>query len=312
MSSHGPRAQEEAVPRSVDLIPPSGTPATTGPGGRARTAEHTLPAQAAAPAVQRDPRGPATDVPAVPAPVTIGQARVHPVTRSEAARAVVAWASAGSPALVVTPNVDHLVLLERDDAFRDAYASATLQVCDGMPVLVLGRLSGSPLPERVTGADLFLDVCALAAERGLRIFIAGGMPDVLERGISVLRERFPHLEVSGHSPPRGFEGTAAEDTLRSRIAAADPHVVMVCFGAPRQEVWAAAQCRRQPGVYMCVGAAIDFAAGAKRRAPRWMQQSGLEWFHRLLQEPGRLGQRYLVQDRAFFGIALRQLRKHTR
>ncbi|EYR62946.1 glycosyl transferase [Actinotalea ferrariae CF5-4] len=267
------------------------TPPSTNPSDDART----VPEPVVAP-------------PLLPARVPIGAARVHPMSRDEAAQVVSAWAAERATALVVTPNVDHLVLLEQDETFRGAYDAARLQLCDGFPLLVLARLSGDRLPERVAGADLFLDVCERAAASGHRVFVAGGMPDVLQAGLAALRATFPELEITGHSPPVGFEGTPAEEDLRSRIAAEDPSIVMVCLGAPRAEIWAAAQSTRHPAVYLCVGAAIDFAAGTKKRAPSWMQRVGLEWLYRLAQEPVRLSQRYLVRDRAIVGIAARHLR----
>ncbi|MCI2238415.1 WecB/TagA/CpsF family glycosyltransferase [Paenibacillus sp. TRM 82003] len=243
----------------------------------------------------------------LPSPVPLARARVHPLTREQATGAVIGWAAGRVPALVVTPNVDHVVMLEHDERFQDAYEAARLQLCDGMPLVLLSRLSGTSLPERVTGADLFFDVCARAAEEGLRVFIAGGMPEVLAKGLAALRERFPSLDITGHSPPRGFEGTAHDEELQSRITEAAPDIVMVCLGAPRSEVWAREQSERYPAVYLCVGAAIDFAAGTVSRAPAWVQHAGLEWSYRLLQEPRRMWRRYLLRDSAFVGIALRQL-----
>ena len=243
----------------------------------------------------------------LPDPVRVADVEVHPVTAAQAVDLVAALARSPEPALVVTPNVDHVVLLREDVQFAAAYRSARLRLCDGMPLVALSRLCGQPLPGRVTGADLFLHVCARAAADGLRVFVAGGMPDVLADGIAEMRRRFPDLTISGHSPPLDFEGTAEDDDLRRRIASARPHVVMVCLGAPRAEVWASEQQHRFPAVYLCVGAAIDFAAGARRRAPRWVQRSGLEWLYRLGQEPGRLWRRYLVRDARFLPIAARSL-----
>lgn len=245
--------------------------------------------------------------PALTAPVPLAGVDVHPVTRRQAVNAVVQRAVLGGGGVVVTPNVDHVVLLERDATFRAAYERAFLRLCDGMPLVLLSRMMGRPVPERVAGADLFLDLCGEAAARGLRVFIAGGMPDVLERGLVALRERFPGLDVTGHSPPLAFEGTVADRVLQRAIAAAEPDLVMICLGAPRAEVWAAGQVERHQAVYLCVGAAIDFAAGARRRAPGWVQTAGLEWLYRLVQEPRRLWRRYLVQDSAFLRIAVREL-----
>lgn len=235
----------------------------------------------------------------------------HAITREQAVDRVGELAR-HPPALVVTPNVDHIVLLQRDSAFRNAYAAASLRVCDGAPLLVLSRLCRRPLPGRVTGADLMSDVCELAAQDGLRVFIAGGAPDVLRQGISKLEERYPGLLISGYSPPLAFEGTAEDLVLQREIRTADPDIVMVCLGAPRAEIWAAEQQHAHPAVYLCVGAGIDFAAGAKRRAPEALQRLGLEWLYRLTQEPGRLWRRYLVRDAAFLPLAARELWRSLR
>lgn len=244
----------------------------------------------------------------LPAPLPLATTTVHPVSLEEATEHVLRWAATREASVVVTPNVDHLVRLEQDGAFREAYARTRLRVVDGVPLLWLLRAVGRPVPGRVNGTDLFDGVCAGAAERGLTMFIAGGLPDVLAAAVLQLRERFPGLAVEGWSPPLGFEGSPDDDELQRRIRAADPDIVCVCVGAPRSEKWAARYAVQRPGTYLCVGSAVDFAAGARRRAPAFMQRNGLEWLHRLAQEPRRLGRRYLVEDRAFVRIALRELR----
>lgn len=251
-----------------------------------------------------EPRDPARAADSV---VPLLGLEVHALTRAGAARRVIDLARQPRPALVVTPNVDHVVLLRHSEQFRRAYEAATLRLCDGAPLVALARLCGRPLPGRVTGADLMEDVCRLAAEEELRVFVAGGAPDVLERGMHLLRGRIPGLRISGHSPPFAFEGTPADDELREVLRHAEPDIVMVCFGAPRAEIWAAQHMSAQPAAYLCVGAAIDFAAEARRRAPRWMQRVGAEWLYRLVQEPGRLWRRYLVRDAAFLPLAVAEL-----
>lgn len=241
-----------------------------------------------------------------PRAVALVGTEIHAVTREEAVAQVRALARR-PPAMVVTPNVDHAVLLQDDAAFRHAYDAAALRLCDGAPLLALSRVVGRPLPGRVTGADLMGDVCELAAQEGLRVFIAGGAPDVLRQGMAKLRQRYPCLVVSGHSPPMHFEGTEHELELQRVLREANPDVVMVCLGAPRAELWAQQQLARYPAVYLCVGAAIDFAAGTRLRAPALLQQLGLEWLYRLAQEPRRLWRRYLVRDAAFLPLALQEL-----
>lgn len=245
---------------------------------------------------------------APPVPLPLGATDVHPVTLEQAADLVLSWSARREASLVVTPNVDHLVRLEQDAAFVAAYRASRLRVVDGVPLLWLLRACGRPVPGRVNGTDLFERVCAGAARQGRTVFIAGGLPDVLEAALAALPARFPGLVLDGWSPPFGFEGTPHDLELQERLAAADPDLVMLCFGAPRSEKWAAGQVARRPGTYLCVGSAVDFAAGARRRAPGFMQRHGLEWVHRLAQEPRRLGRRYLVEDRAFFGLAARELR----
>lgn len=237
--------------------------------------------------------------------------QIHAVTMDEAV-ARVGFLARRPPALVVTPNVDHVVLLQRDAAFRRAYDAAALRLCDGAPLLALSRICRTPLPERVTGADLMYDVCQLAAQQGLRVFVAGGAPDVLRRGIRNLEQRFPGLLISGHSPPLAFEGTAHDLELQQILREARPDIVMVCLGAPRAEVWAESQLSSCPAVYLCVGAAIDFAAGTRSRAPAVLQRWGLEWLYRLAQEPRRLWRRYLVRDSAFLSLALREVARSVR
>lgn len=243
----------------------------------------------------------------LPNPVSLVDIDVHPVTQRQAVQLVARFAEEGGPSLVVTPNVDHVVQLRRDPRLRAAYRSARLRVCDGAPLVWLARLCGQPVPERVAGADLFVDVCGEAARRELKVFVVGGAPDVLARGMAAMQRRFPDLQLDGHSPPMRFEGTEHDAEAQRRLAAADPDIVMVCLGAPRAEIWAAQQQQRHPAVYLCVGAAIDFAAGARSRAPERLQRLGLEWLYRLAQEPGRLWRRYLVQDSVFLLISVREL-----
>ena len=245
--------------------------------------------------------------PEPPTPVPLAGTAIHPVTRWEAVSLIINFASAGRSSLVVTPNVDHVVTLRRDAAFREAYAVADLRVCDGAPLLLLSRLCGRRLPERVTGADILVDVCRSASGLGLRVFIAGGAPAVLERGIWNLRATFPSLRVEGWSPPYDFEGTVHDLELQRRLAGARPDIVFVCIGAPRAEIWSAHQLAHHRAVFICAGAAIDFAAGARLRAPRWMQQACLEWVYRLSREPRRLWRRYLVRDPAFLPIAVAEV-----
>lgn len=197
---------------------------------------------------------------------------------------------------VVTPNVDHAVLLEEHAGLRQAYAAASLVLADGAPVVLASRLLGRPLPERVAGSDLVPKLFDAAnARRPLKVYLLGGMPGVAERAAANIAVKWPQVEVVGTaSPPFGFERDAQQSSqLLEEISLARPDVLLVGLGAPKQELWVhehrdAIAAR----VALCIGATIDFLAGERKRAPIWMQRAGLEWLYRLLSEPRRLWRRY--------------------
>lgn len=211
---------------------------------------------------------------------------------------------------VVTPNVAQIVRLQKDKGLRRIYQNADLVIADGMPVIWLSRLLGTPLKERVTGSDLLPKLCAEAAQRGLRVFFLGARPGVGERAAAQLKREHPQLQVVGvYAPPFGFEHDPQENArIRKLIRQRRPDLLFVALGFPKQERWIAqhAKACRVP-LSLGVGAALDFVAGTRKRAPRWMQAWGLEWLFRTLQEPCRLGRRYLVVGPQFLLLALREL-----
>lgn len=238
----------------------------------------------------------------------LGHAHIDRVDRRGALAAIVAAAETQRPCYVVTPNSDHLVMLESDKALQEVYADAFLVVADGMPLVWASRLLGKALPERVTGSELMPELCALAAERDLKVFLLGAAPGVAEEAKRRLELQHPGLAIVGvYSPPLGFETNAEVgreiDRLLLRTA---PDLIFVGLGAPKQEKWIHRNFRRFPkGVFLGIGASIDFCAGHIKRAPVWMQKSGLEWVFRLLQEPRRLAKRY-AKDTYVLWIIARQ------
>lgn len=197
---------------------------------------------------------------------------------------------------VVTPNVDHLVLLEESAPLREAYRAASLILADGMPVVVASRWLGATLPERVSGADLVPALFEAATiEQPITVYLLGAGPGVAERAAGKIEQQWPGVQVVGwDSPPKGFEHDPEENRrIIERVNAVQPDLVVLGFGAPKQELWIhahadALRCR----VALCVGATIDFLAGEKKRAPHWLGRMGLEWLHRMLSEPRRLCRRY--------------------
>lgn len=246
--------------------------------------------------------------PAVRPRVRLFGIAIDPLTMSETVDAVLGWAReprGTSCRFVVTPNVDHAVMFQSNDKLRAAYADAALVLADGAPVVAAARMLRRAIPERVPGSDLAPAMFKRASESmgqrrnaalPLRVFLLGAGPGVAERAAANIAARWPGVAVVGTlSPPMGFERDAKEsERILAAVNEATPDVLLVGFGAPKQELWVHAYAPQlNAKVALCIGATIDFLAGEKRRAPRWMRRVGLEWLHRLSTEPRRLAKRYL-------------------
>ncbi|MGM9604084.1 MAG: WecB/TagA/CpsF family glycosyltransferase [Faecousia sp.] len=195
---------------------------------------------------------------------------------------------------IVTPNLDHLVNLEEDPEFRCAYEHAGLILADGMPLVWLGKLFRTPIKEKVSGSDLFPRVCQMAGKEGFSLYILGAAPGVAEQAAANLTKKYGTRVVGVYSPAFGFEHQQAElDRMVSQIRQASPDLLAIALGDKKGEKFL---CRYQQElgvpVSMSIGASIDFEAGTKQRAPKWVSNIGFEWFYRFLQEPVRLGRRY--------------------
>lgn len=223
--------------------------------------------------------------------------RIDALRMDEVVAQLLAWVDAREGCrYVVTPNVQHAVLLQEHEGLRQAYAQAALVVPDGAPLMLASRWLGRPLPERVPGSDLVPALLAAAQVRcGLRVYLLGAAPGVGQKAAENIRGRWPRVEVAGvASPPLGFEkDDRYNQALVEEINASRADVLLVGLGAPKQELWVCShRTLLKVPVVLCVGAAIDFLAGHKRRAPLWMRRVGLEWLHRLATEPRRLWRRY--------------------
>lgn len=224
----------------------------------------------------------------------------------------IVFALAGGPVgqLVVTPNVDHFLRWQKSAPFRALYESASLSLLDGQPLVWLATLEGIRTASRVTGADLIIRAMGRAAEERVPVAIIGGAPGIAEKAALNLVAQHPSLRIILAEGPSAEE--VADERYVERLAAvlrAHPtKIVALCLGSPKQE---ALFQRLAPlgdgGVYMGVGAAVDFLAGNVKRAPTWMQKSGSEWLFRLSQEPRRLWRRYLVDDIAVLKYFMKAL-----
>ena len=234
---------------------------------------------------------------------------IDSVTMEAALGRMEALVLAKRPSYVVTPNVDVLVQLQKDREFKRIYDGASLILPDGMPLIWAGKFLGTPFAAKVSGSDLFVEFCAVAAKKGFKVYFMGAMPGVAARAAEILTVRFPGLQVVGtHSPSFGFEKKLEEsEEVARKIREAAPDVLFLGLGSPKQEKWTDRfKDKHGVPVSVMVGISFDYVAGTVKRAPVWMQNSGLEWFWRLLMEPKRLWKRYLVDDPKFFWYVLRQ------
>ena len=205
---------------------------------------------------------------------------------------------------VCTLNADHVTRARQDPAFAAAYAAADLIVADGQSILLAARVLGKPLPGRVTGIDLTWALFGHCAAQGHRVFLLGSTESTIARCAAEINKNFPALQIAG-----AHHGYFADPLLvRAAIAASGAELLIAGLGSPRQELFlaehlAATGCR----VGIGVGGAMDVWAGIVERAPLWMQQAGLEWFWRILQEPHRLLRRYVASNSVFLLLLAREL-----
>jgi len=199
-------------------------------------------------------------------------------------------------------NLDVLRQWRRTAEVRELVVHADLVVADGMPLIWAGELQGTPLPERVAGSTLVVTLACAAAQAGASLFLIGGSPGTADTTVARLTERYPGLDVCGTlCPPVGFEGEPEwSRRIERSLAQANPDIVYVALGFPKQERLIAQLRTLMPGTwFLSCGISFSFVAGEIQRAPALVQRLGLEWLHRMAQEPRRLARRYLLQGLPF-------------
>lgn len=223
-----------------------------------------------------------------PATVDILGVAVHRVDFAATQARLAAWMAAPRQTCrqICTVNPEFIMDARRDPAFAAALGRADLRVPDGVGVLWAARLLGAPLRERVTGSDGVDIFSAQAAQQGWRVFFLGAGPGVAAQAAAILAARHPGLQVAGCYS--GSPDAADWPAIRAQLIAAQPDLLFVAYGHPRQDLWIDRYRDELPArVAIGVGGALDFVAGITVRAPRWMRALGLEWLHRLLREPWR-------------------------
>lgn len=207
---------------------------------------------------------------------------------------------------VVTPNVDHIVRLEKDEELQKVYKNASLILIDGKPLIWISKWYKTPIKEKISGSDLFPKVCELAANKNYTMYLLGAAEGVADTAAKNLMKKYPGLNVVGtYSPPFGFEKNEQEMIkIKTQIQEVHPDILIVGLGCPKQEKFMYYHCK-ELGVPISfgLGASIDFEAGNIKRAPKWMSNHGLEWLYRFSKEPKRLFKRYFVDDLKIIQVA---------
>ena len=241
-----------------------------------------------------------------PAKLDIFGVGVTPTTYAQAAQVIIDSARLGQRGLVSCYAVHALITFCSNARLRDIANRFDMITPDGQPVRwALNLLYGARLTERVYGPQLTLELCRRAADEQVSVYLYGGSPAVVEILQANLREKFPELTIAGYESPPFRSLTPEEDrAVVDRINNSGAGLVFIGLGCPKQDLFAHEHRDSIDAVQVCVGAAFDFHAGAKSIAPAWMQNRGLEWLFRLMQEPRRLWRRFLVTNSSYLARLL--------
>ena len=210
----------------------------------------------------------------------------------------------------VVVNVDKIVKANRDPGLLDVINSCDLVNADGMPVVWASRLLGSPLKERVAGIDLFVKLIEMSANKGWRVYFLGAREKVVTTVVNKSQRKHPSLKIAGCR--NGYWLPEEEKSIVEEIKIAMPDILFVAISSPKKENFLGSYLKYMNVSFaMGVGGSFDVLAGLTKRAPFWMQKTGLEWFYRFLQEPNRMFKRYFVDDMYFFWLLAKELLRRS-
>ena len=226
--------------------------------------------------------------------VTVWGVDYHAVSMAESIDYLDQIIAKREPSFAITANVNYAMLCFKHPRLQAFTKRASLVLCDGMPIYWRSKLSKKSLPERVAGSDLIYQLSERCAARQYRVYFYGAAEGVAEAAAAQLQKRYPRLQVAGvQCPPFHDSSSAAIQEQVARIKKARPDVLFVALGQPKGEYWIEDHLK-ELGIPLAIqlGASFDFVAGQAKRAPKWMQRTGLEWLYRAVQDPRRLIPRY--------------------
>jgi N-acetylglucosaminyldiphosphoundecaprenol N-acetyl-beta-D-mannosaminyltransferase len=240
--------------------------------------------------------------------VTVADVPVHAIDMRGVLAQIDGFIRARAPHYNIAINAAKVVSYHDDASLRDAVDHAHLLTMDGQSVVWAARALGQVAPERVAGVDLMQALLAHAAERGYAVYLLGAQQDVVEECVARAEARHPGLMIAGYR--NGYFKPEDEAAIVASIRAARPDILFLGFGSPKKEYFMKTHYRALGVPFvMGVGGSFDVLAGRVSRAPVWMQRTGLEWGHRLAQEPRRMWKRYLVSNTRFVSLVARDLWK---
>ncbi|MBN2656315.1 MAG: WecB/TagA/CpsF family glycosyltransferase [Spirochaetales bacterium] len=246
--------------------------------------------------------------------VDICRVEIDNLRTDEALERIDSFIESGKSHYIVTPNVDHIIKLQNDRDFQEIYRNASLVLADGQPLIWASRFLGTPIVEKISGSDLLPALCRHAASKGYSVFFLGGRPGAADKAAEKLSQSIKDLKIAGtYCPDFGFEKDPEENCkIVSLLRDSNADILFVGLGAPKQEKWIY-NFHNDYGIPLSagIGVSFEFIAGMVKRAPLWMQRSGLEWFWRVMMEPGRLWKRYFIDDMKIFKLVFNQKFKKT-
>lgn len=215
---------------------------------------------------------------------------------------------------IITPNVDQIVRMEKDEYFKEICNSCELLLVDGTPLMWIAKAYKKPFKEKICGSDLMPELCALAAKKGYKIFILGAAPGVAALAAEKLQEQNPGLIVAGtYSPPLGFEKDEKElERINQILLESEADMLFVGMGVPKQDIFVYENMHKYKiPTSFSIGGTIDFIAGRQKRAPKWVNKIGMEWFYRFLCNPKRMFKRYFVDDMKILRLYFKYRKKEA-
>ena len=268
------------------------------------------PSQSAETADEKPAKAPADD--AHMEPFDVAGVRINCSSLDDAVDKIMEEKKTGQAFSVFTLNLDHVAKLRTDGRFREAYANSRVNLPDGFPIALAGRLAGRKV-SRACGSDLIEPICERAAKNGMSVFLFGSTDEVLAECARELVQKAPGLKIAGrHAPPQGFDPFGPHaDNVVDMIRRSEADFCFVALGAPKQELFSAQAAKSlDKTAFVCIGAGLDFITGAQNRAPEFCRKYGMEWLWRLANNPTRLARRYLASAYVLPSVLLASLSEH--